>query len=92
MNIASTDSNSAPYPREILSLSTLSIYRILFIDRHERVTAIDDFDAVTKTDAIEICTHRRGLHHAVELWLGGALITRHGPPKAASDRKTRQIG
>ena len=92
MNIASADSNSAPSSQEILSLSTLSIYRILFIDRHERVTAIDDFDAVTKTDAIEICTHRRGLHHAVELWFGGTLITRHGPPKAVSDRKTRQIG
>jgi hypothetical protein len=64
----------------------------LFIDQRERVTAVDDFDAVTKDDALEICAQRQGLHYAVELWIGGSLVARRGPPKATAERRTRQIG
>jgi hypothetical protein len=60
---------------------------MLFIDPRERVTVVDDFDAVTRTDAIEICAQRQGLHYAVELWLGGTLVARHGPPKALGARQ-----
>jgi hypothetical protein len=72
--------------------STLSTYRILFIDRRERVTAVDDFDAVSKSDALEVCAQRQGLHYAVELWLGGSLVARRGPPRTTAERQTRLIG
>lgn len=64
----------------------MAIYRILFIDRRERITAIDDFDAASKTAAIDTCTERRGMHYAVELWAGEVLVARLGPPKAEAER------